>query len=97
MGILHPEIPFHILAHVRARRWSLHVCGAFLFRRGIRASLRLEMGPGECGRDIDGQGAVSRILHFRSASPVWTLPGHVVGAYEAPSAARRRARAAAER
>src|SRR5882762_11392030 len=94
--ILHPKTRFHILTHARDRWWSLWVRGAVLLRRRVRAPLRVEVGLGECRGYGDGQGSIPRLLHLRTARPVWPVSCDVVGAHEESGPARGRTRATAE-
>src|SRR6267378_3541378 len=87
--ILHRQTWFHILTHAWDRWWSLWVRGAVLLRRGVRAPLRVEMGLGECRGHGDGQRSIPRLLHLRTARPVWPVPGDVVGAHQESGSARR--------
>src|SRR5213592_4583479 len=76
--MLHPQTWFYILTHAWARRWALHLRGAVLFRRRIRAPDGVEMGRGECRGHDNGQSTVPRFLLLHSAPPVWPVPRDLV-------------------
>src|SRR6266853_1388100 len=90
--ILHAKTWLYILTHAWARRWSLHLRGAVLLCRGLRAPLRVEVGAGERRGHDHSRPAVPGLVHFRAARPVRAVSGDVVGAYQEQGPARGRSR-----